>query len=527
MYACAGLLLASCADSSDGGGNTVLPTEEMAVSFSTAVGESAILSQTQGQLQTQQQTQTQPLTRATTGLIPTTDSLKATPEGFGVFAYLTDATPFNTTNFKDKDNSTTSAFSNFFMQNQQVTWGVQYVENGDDDNLTNDIIHRDWVYAPLKYWPNSTDNAASRYISFFAYAPYTAQAGATSGIINFTRDEDRTPHVIYKLGPADEQVDLLWASTKDQTRNGQGLISEVTDGEGNTTLSYEKVPLYFKHALSAIDIYVQRVYDEPAFTGKIPKVVLYPTIYINQLKLESTTVDPADSKNGLQTSGKLSLIDGTWSDYTDNSDPEHPKQAWKAAEEVTLTYSGKMINDTISGTLSEDEEFIRDVELDKWKWILDTKKTPDTSDDVWVDATTITNAELTAEPTRWKSAYGLSEDERHLFKNAMTQMLLPRKVTLIPKLTYSMVVRDNALELNYLTDSDGNRYNRILNEVEGNSVTLDLVAGKRYTLLIRIGVEHVSFELVSVVDWDFPMRFRPTIVTDFEEESKEHILNGQ
>jgi len=146
---------------------------------------------------------------------------------------------------------------------------------------------------------------------------------------------------------------------------------------------------------------------------------------------------------------------------------------------------------------------------------------------VWVDATTITNAELTAEPTRWKSSYGLSEDERHLFKNAMTQMLLPRKVTLIPKLTYSMVVRDNALELNYLTDSDGNRYNRILNEVEGNSVTLDLVAGKRYTLLIRIGVEHVSFELVSVVDWDFPMRFRPTIVTDFEEESKEHILNGQ
>ena len=56
MYACVGLLLASCADSSDGGGNTVLPTEEMAVSFSTAVGESAILSQTQGQLQTQQQT---------------------------------------------------------------------------------------------------------------------------------------------------------------------------------------------------------------------------------------------------------------------------------------------------------------------------------------------------------------------------------------------------------------------------------------------------------------------------------------
>lgn len=510
MYACVGLLLASCADSSDGGGNTVLPTEEMAVSFSTAVGESAILSQTQGQLQTQQQTQTQPLTRATTGLIPTTDSLKATPEGFGVFAYLTDATPFNTTNFKDKDNATTSAFSNFFMQNQQVTWGVQYVENGDDDNLTNDIIHRDWVYAPLKYWPNSTDNAASRYISFFAYAPYVAEAGATAGVTNFTRSDDRTPHVIYQIGAADEQVDLLWANCIDATRNGDGLITIGRNAEDTEdSLYFQKVPLTFHHALSAIDIYVQRVYDEPAFTGKIPSVVLYPTLFVNKLELTSSA--PASGYNALQTSGKLSLIDGTWEN----------DGTWTEATETKLTYEATMFNDTISGTTSTSEEYIRDAELDKWKWILDT------TNDEWIDATTITDEELTANPTRYKSAYGVSEEERMLLKNAMTQVLIPGKVTLIPTLTYSMVSRDNALELNYLTDSDGNRYNRILNEVEGNSVTLDLVAGKRYTLLIRIGVEHVSFELVSVVDWDFPMRFRPTIVTDFEEESKEHILNGQ
>ena len=102
----------------------------------------------------------------------------------------------------------------------------------------------------------------------------------------------------------------------------------------------------------------------------------------------------------------------------------------------------------------------------------------------------------------------------------MTQVLIPRKVTLIPKLTYSMVVRDDALMVNYFTDSEGHKYSRIVNEVEGNSVTLDLEAGKRYTLLIRIGVEHVSFELVSVVDWDFPMRFTPDVITDFEKKSR-------
>ena len=500
-------LLAACS-ASDDGSSALFIEDPVAVSFSTDMSNS-----------------TTATTRATTGSINNLEALKNVPEGFGVFAYLTDNTPFNTANFKNKDNETTRLFSNFFMFNQQVTWGNQWAErdaNGviKTDALGNEIWHKDWVYSPLKYWPNYSNNdnttpddnttPGPRYISFFAYAPHVTAADASSGIVNYTRDGDRTPHIIYKVGAADQQVDVLWAAAKDQTRNGQGLISEVTDGEGNTTLSYEKVPLHFEHALSAIDIYVQRVYDEPAFTGKIPKVVLYPTLYIS--KLELTSAAPASGKNALQTSGKLSLIDGMWDD----------DGTWVDTD-VTLTYDESVINDTIRGTANSDEEYIRDKELDKWKWILDTK------DDVWVDATTITDAELTlpANKNRWKSAYGVSEDERHLFKNGMTQMLLPRKVTLIPKLTYSMVVRDNELMVNYFTDSEGHKYSRIVNEIEGNSITLDLQAGKRYTLLIRIGVEHVEFILVNVVDWDFPMRYTPTVVTDFEEENIGHKLDEE
>ena len=90
-----------------------------------------------------------------------------------------------------------------------------------------------------------------------------------------------------------------------------------------------------------------------------------------------------------------------------------------------------------------------------------------------------------------------------------------------------MVVRDDALMVNYFTDSEGHKYTRIVNEIEGNSVTLDLQAGKRYTLLIRVGVEHVEFVLVNVVDWDFPMRFTPAVVTEFEKEEIGHRVDEE
>jgi hypothetical protein len=509
------VLTAGCSSDDSGGGGTSLVTDPAAITFSTEVNNGG--------------------SRVTTGLINNVAQLQNMTEGFGVFAYNTETTAFNTTDFKNKDHATTRTFANFFMQNQQVTWSNAWMEKDAEGNPILDgkgleQWHKDWVYSPLKYWPNYTKNEDSsdggetpgpRYISFFAYAPWAdATTTPDNGVINYTRSDDRTPHVIYKIGAADQQVDLLWANAIDAKRNNQGLITVSTSGDpAVTTLEYQKVPLQFKHALSAIDIYVQRVYDEPAYTGKIPAAVLYPTLYISKLEIASTTT-AADSKNGLQTSGKLSLIDGTW------EDPGAPN-AWVDDSKVKITYNESMINDTINGTSSTSEEYIRDAELDKWKWILDTKNTVSTDDDEWVDATTITTAEYEANPGRWKSAYGVSEDERNLLKNSMTQVLIPRKVTLIPTLTYSMVTRDDDLRINYLTDTEGHKYNRIVNEVEANSVTLDLVAGKRYTLLIRIGVEHVSFELVNIVDWDFPMRFTPNVVTEFENEEQGKIVNEE
>ena len=112
-------------------------------------------------------------------------------------------------------------------------------------------------------------------------------------------------------------------------------------------------------------------------------------------------------------------------------------------------------------------------------------------------------------------------------------MLIPQMVTFVPRVTYSMVTRDDALEKNtaYAVTETVNGeevthyYSRIVNTMNANPVTVTFEAGKKYTLLLRIGVEHISFEVVSVVDWDFPMRFDPQDVPGFTGETISHRLD--
>ena len=87
-----------------------------------------------------------------------------------------------------------------------------------------------------------------------------------------------------------------------------------------------------------------------------------------------------------------------------------------------------------------------------------------------------------------------------------------------------MVTCDNELEHDYLTDSKDNRYFRILNTVEGTPIKLNLEQGKRYKLLIHVGVETILFEVISIEDWDFPLRFKPDVVP-FEQDEKEKVVN--
>ena len=476
MYACA-MLLAGCAGS---GEETVTgeptPAEAVSVSFDTGVddGWRTAESRTMG---TGHDGRT---TRA--GTIDDLAALKASAEGFGVIAYLTDdktwgdakaaATP--------ADNYTleTSTFPRpDFMYNQPVTW--------------NSTLSR-WDYSPVKYWPNSTNNVESRYVSFFAYAPWVEgtviNTTGGSGVTGMTWDSDLRPHVIYTVDETGNSTDLLWASYTDATRNGQGLIYFE-----NATERWQAVPLQFRHALACLDVYVQRVYDEPTYSGKVPDEKA-TKLFVQQLELSSTNAYDSSTSPatylGLYKKGRLNLEDGSWSTFADNSDPSDPvTDLWaEEAGDFSLTYPSTAFADNVAGTLSDKLDDIREQELNKWG----------------VDG------------------LGVDKQERLLFK-AGSVMLIPQAsaLTITPTLSYSMVTRadEGGLVYSPLTDSEGHHYNRIDNTVTGNTFSLKLEAAKRYKLVIRIGVEHVTFVVAGIDDWDFPIRLRNT-TTDIKDKSE-------
>lgn len=109
-------------------------------------------------------------TRGTYGSL-TTDILKNSTDGFGVFGFYTQRQNYAAVSASTVPN---------FMYNQQVVYG-----DG-------------WEYSPLKYWPNETGSQAANgddansadKLSFFAYAPYTkvnpSSGAAVAKEINYT-----------------------------------------------------------------------------------------------------------------------------------------------------------------------------------------------------------------------------------------------------------------------------------------------------------------------------------------------------
>lgn len=130
--------------------------------------------------------------------------------GFGVYAYYTGQDNY------DKVNSPAN-----FMRDQKV-----------------EFSGGDWVYSPLKYWPNNTGDK----ISFFAYAPFNdgnivVPDATVKGdpVLTFTVNADVT-----------DQVDLLYS-------NENNLNKTHTSGTGVS----EKIKFNFAHALSRLGFEIQ------------------------------------------------------------------------------------------------------------------------------------------------------------------------------------------------------------------------------------------------------------------------------
>lgn len=193
--------------------------------------------------------------------------------GFGVFAYYTGNAAYSA-----------SATPNF-MYNQAVT---------SSDEGAN------WVYSPIKYWPNNdsnTTNGSATWtdkLSFFAYAPYvaaTVSTGATANTVGITEFKANTaagdPTVKYVVAtdPA-ESVDFLYndAALKDLTK--QAVTGKVT--------------FNFKHALTRLAVTVQGVFDSTTAPSS-DDVDANTKIYVESLDITTTSNIPAYGVFNLNT----------------------------------------------------------------------------------------------------------------------------------------------------------------------------------------------------------------------------------
>ena len=175
------------------------------------------------------------------------DSLKK--HGFGVFATYTGTDAFEAL-ANDK------GATDDFMYNQQVTF--------DGTN---------WVYTPVKYWPNPTNgqNADDQKVSFFAYAPYAdpAASGAdnTYGVTGFsTAVELDEPYAVpvdsskkhvhnfvhYKFSKDKPNVDLMWGYQTKTVDNNTTPATVTYTINNNLTRTTNKVRFVFQHLLSKL-----------------------------------------------------------------------------------------------------------------------------------------------------------------------------------------------------------------------------------------------------------------------------------
>lgn len=263
-------------------------------------------------------------TRAGDAGIQTTSTLQTADKGFGVFAQYSDGTSST-----DGAYSTTVSPSNF-MWNEHVHYSASA-----------------WTYSPLKYWPNETKKdsqspqATSDHadkLSFFAYAPYVAEASGiytgkltgptysdnpaknnsniTSGgggieavIANNATGND--PWVRYAVATSpNASVDLLWGVAPSgglSYTNVAGGTTTITEGEPLVNLikpnKDQKIKFLFQHALARIGMTIVAAVDQIAPGGNLDSNT--------KIVVKSVQLDEVTGTKQLKMNGALNLKNTT------------------------------------------------------------------------------------------------------------------------------------------------------------------------------------------------------------------------
>ena len=379
----------------------------------------------------------------------TTDGLKGADAGFGVFAYYTADEPYS------------GASGPSFMYNEKVTY--------DGTN---------WVYSPIKYWPNEFGAAASSdevdRLTFFAYAPYVAVTPSngmvtgdnTTGIVALSRNSvggDPIVKYIVSLDPT-KCVDLCWGVSK----NG---LTESVDGNNNHVAAGApyidvvklkkgaKIEYDFRHALSAINVTIDAAVDA---TTPGTAVDADTKIFIRSVSFEGLATKGALNLNSTAANGPL------WTDYSGSGTP--------LAEFLTVYDGRRDGKEGVEGAVASNE-------------------TPLGLNPVLIQDKPYTSS---VTPGVTKTAVNLFNATSSTASVFVIPSSEPLKVTLV----YDVETKDDKLSTLL---SDGVTHGSTVENVISKNIQIggsdfSLEAGKKYTIALHIGLTSVKFD-ASVSTW--------------------------
>jgi|GEM_PF-459906 len=327
----------------------------------------------------------------------TTESLKG--EGFTVDAYYTGTADFSAENPGE-----------VFMKATKVTY------NKDKGA---------WTYSPVKYWPN---NAGDR-VSFFAYGP--------SGNTNIKLNETSVSSIDFTVqNDVLDQVDFIY--NNQETNSTLNKQKQTVDG---------KVRFQFQHALSRIAFTVAAAVDETSL-GSV-KLDGNSRINVKKVALVSSDVAEysADAAGPFYKSGTLNMLDGTWSNLSD--------------ETQAFTFAGK-------------KHFYRTVQ-DK-----DVAVNPETDIDV-------------VQLHKFNQKQRLLNDDSYLMIIPTDNATEGTKTSFKIYIEYDVITEDDNF-------ADGSKITNCI--LSKDALEVDFEAGKAYNFNLILGMTSVKFDVDEVTPWD-------------------------
>ena len=402
------------------------------------------------------------LTRAGYAGVMNTDQLKASVAdggGFGVFGYYTDLNEYD------------QISSPNFMYNQKVEY------SGGS-----------WTYEPVKYWPNEYGSKAQSddvdKVTFFAYAPYTANTPATGkvaedqvGITGFTRNSTAGDPYVKYVGSLDptQCVDLCWGvadpSADVEWKTIQGVSQTMAKGMPWINVQRpekslgQKMKFFFKHALSQLNVQIDADVNTNQH-GEGAEVDSKTKVYVRSITF-----------NGFAMKGALNLNNEeagvpNWKGYNCSNEP-------LLADEYTI-YDGMKDGKEGTGYTASNEKV-----TGLNPTIIQTKK--------WSEQA---------------ATDGVQKAAKNLFNNTDATApiyVIPTGDEMSITIVYDIETEDANLAKT-VSDNETNGVsieNKITKTitVTGGTEALKLEAGKKYTIQLHLGLSQVEFD-AEVEDWD-------------------------